>query len=640
MENEVCLLGEDHLLMSVWDYQFYESVPVGPDNKDILRCGVPIWDDRYRSRFRHRLSTKAAQPNSDDDLDACCRKSSRNHIGKSGQLTAKALYRELCQVTVDPYLLVKPFCFGVEGGVAAKVSQPFRVVVHPQCSLICDIHSHLSEAEVIGLLAGKWDSVDNVLYIQVPFPCFSSTLEDDLTGSTDVEMNPIAEYKAREYAAKEGLQIIGWYHSHPRFKPHPSLIDISNQLQYQSLMRESSSHLPFVGLIISSYANDTSEYLAQHQWFVAHPYEEETSSGTVHMPVAVDIETHSLTMVAAIDLDVSNVVKDTLNGLEREVIEVAGRSKEKIDEPAAEESMEVEKRPASRKFRAPKGAIIKQESQVSDVQSQQAANYSSESELAGQKAQIAISSDESASPTRKSSRLVNKPSIAMILRLEDEKLFPSKKRRKKDLSKESSLEQIEPVQLVTIDKPKATVEEKIIPTIYNSIILAINEPILKSSALARQLLSISPPELRCAATIIVGLGLFYSRFKRRVDLKANWRGIPKLEKLKRSANSWIEFFQTSSPYFDVPGTSVFMDAIVEFLSECWTDYSQATGKLRKVARKQEEASEDGSSTRKAPIAENSKSRSKAVSKSKITIPTNTKTDATTKVTTAKKPRAK
>lgn len=30
-----------------------------------------------------------------------------------------------------------------------------------------------------------------------------------------------------------GLQVVGWYHSHPAFTPLPSVIDISNQLLAQ-----------------------------------------------------------------------------------------------------------------------------------------------------------------------------------------------------------------------------------------------------------------------------------------------------------------------------------------------------------------------------------------------------------------------
>ncbi len=38
-----------------------------------------------------------------------------------------------------------------------------------------------------------------------------------------------------------GLQVVGWYHSHPAFAPLPSVIDISNQLLAQVGRRQ---HLP------------------------------------------------------------------------------------------------------------------------------------------------------------------------------------------------------------------------------------------------------------------------------------------------------------------------------------------------------------------------------------------------------------
>lgn len=69
------------------------------------------------------------------------------------------------------------------------------------------------------------------LYIQSPFPCRATTRKDD--GATDVEMDPGSEIEIREVIAKNNMQVVGWYHSHPTFHPDPSLIDIENQYNYQ-----------------------------------------------------------------------------------------------------------------------------------------------------------------------------------------------------------------------------------------------------------------------------------------------------------------------------------------------------------------------------------------------------------------------
>jgi proteasome lid subunit RPN8/RPN11 len=46
-------------------------------------------------------------------------------------------------------------------------------------------------------------------------------------------MDPVSEMDAREVFEKKGLQVVGWYHSHPTFEPEPSIRDIENQASYQ-----------------------------------------------------------------------------------------------------------------------------------------------------------------------------------------------------------------------------------------------------------------------------------------------------------------------------------------------------------------------------------------------------------------------
>lgn len=46
-------------------------------------------------------------------------------------------------------------------------------------------------------------------------------------------MDPVSEMNARELFEKKGLQVVGWYHSHPTFEPVPSIRDIQNQASYQ-----------------------------------------------------------------------------------------------------------------------------------------------------------------------------------------------------------------------------------------------------------------------------------------------------------------------------------------------------------------------------------------------------------------------
>ena len=41
--------------------------------------------------------------------------------------------------------------------------QPFHVKVAASAEVLMDFHAHLSHAEVIGLLAGRWDAATRVL---------------------------------------------------------------------------------------------------------------------------------------------------------------------------------------------------------------------------------------------------------------------------------------------------------------------------------------------------------------------------------------------------------------------------------------------------------------------------------------------
>ena len=176
---------------------------------------------------------------------------------------------------LDPHMLVTPQQFdSVKATLseAASKPQPFRVVVHPQVSLLCDLHGHLSNAEVIGLLAGKWDADRKCIYVQAAFPCNATDRVDD-DGSTDVEMDPTAELAARESIHKLGLVVVGWYHSHPTFRPDPSTTDIVNQYQYQQLFRDDMTGTEaFIGLIVSTFDASNSSPESVHQWFHVVPF--------------------------------------------------------------------------------------------------------------------------------------------------------------------------------------------------------------------------------------------------------------------------------------------------------------------------------------------------------------------------------
>ncbi|KAI7859624.1 hypothetical protein BDC45DRAFT_496457 [Circinella umbellata] len=134
---------------------------------------------------------------------------------------------------------------------------PFIVDITSDALLVMDFHSHLAHTEIIGLLGGSFINDNNgqsqkILKVQSVFPCKSTS-----TG-IQCEMDPASEMKAREVFAEKGYSVVGWYHSHPTFEPHPSIRDIENQTSYQTLFRhENSGDEPFIGVIVTPYDIET-----------------------------------------------------------------------------------------------------------------------------------------------------------------------------------------------------------------------------------------------------------------------------------------------------------------------------------------------------------------------------------------------
>lgn len=94
-----------------------------------------------------------------------------NNYTDSGRPTANHLYNELSNnnssssgssnnnqnmmnSSIDGHVLISPYRYGEVRGPAEYLKQPYSIHIHPQVGIICDIHSHLCNAEIIGLLAG------------------------------------------------------------------------------------------------------------------------------------------------------------------------------------------------------------------------------------------------------------------------------------------------------------------------------------------------------------------------------------------------------------------------------------------------------------------------------------------------------
>ena len=93
-----------------------------------------------------------------------------------------------------------------------------------------------------------------------------------------------------------GLVVVGWYHSHPKFRPDPSITDIFNQSQYQMLMHDTASGVdPFVGLICSTFDTAVDDVRSVQKWFHCRSYDGSTDqypeNALPHVNVPFELKT-------------------------------------------------------------------------------------------------------------------------------------------------------------------------------------------------------------------------------------------------------------------------------------------------------------------------------------------------------------
>ena len=173
--------------------------------------------------------------------------------------------------------------------------------------LVMDFHAHLDKHEVIGLLAGTWDPATKVVRVERAFPVRESLGAAATAGGTaggggaaaagaakdeggarggaggsssgngsgndhiNVEMDSEDQFKVTEVIQQQyGLQVVGWYHSHPTFTPLPSLIDLGNQLMMQRNAGEEGTpggEEPYIAAILSPYDSRLPSLQSAVTWF-------------------------------------------------------------------------------------------------------------------------------------------------------------------------------------------------------------------------------------------------------------------------------------------------------------------------------------------------------------------------------------
>ncbi|XP_042532760.1 deubiquitinase MYSM1 isoform X1 [Dipodomys spectabilis] len=174
----------------------------------------------------------------------------------------------------DPFQLIPCNFFSEEK------QEPFQVKVASEALLIMDLHAHVSMAEVIGLLGGRYLEADKVVEVCAAEPCNS------LSTGLQCEMDPVSQTQASETLAVRGYSVIGWYHSHPAFDPNPSLRDIDTQAKYQSYFSRGGAK--FIGMIVSPYNGNNPLPYSQMTCLVIS--EEMSPDGSYRLPYKFEVQ--------------------------------------------------------------------------------------------------------------------------------------------------------------------------------------------------------------------------------------------------------------------------------------------------------------------------------------------------------------
>ena len=206
-----------------------------------------------------------ASRSADDDPE----KMKRRHVIEHTALPAKQYNSQsgsnsilACGSSSKSAMMIKAIPFS-----AIDRIQPFTITISTNALLLIDFHCHLTTGEVTGYLAGSWDLSNHNLSIVQAYPVKSRL--DDREKSVKIEE------EIRANLEQKGLTVVGWYHSHPKSSPHPTLKDIECQMEYQLIMKGESDncYIPCVGLVCSPYDefNDGFESSYQSFWVMPPP---------------------------------------------------------------------------------------------------------------------------------------------------------------------------------------------------------------------------------------------------------------------------------------------------------------------------------------------------------------------------------
>jgi proteasome lid subunit RPN8/RPN11 len=153
--------------------------------------------------------------------------------------------------------------------VLVERQQQFTIRLSTDCLALMQFHASLTELEVIGLLGGRFDAKQRVLTIECATPCPSRSTPYQCEIEADVVPGIVDGFR------EQGLEAVGWYHSHPQFVAEPSVRDMINQEMYQRTCAPVDDDVPFVAMIVHPARNILEEDSVE----VDHPlpFEEKSS---------------------------------------------------------------------------------------------------------------------------------------------------------------------------------------------------------------------------------------------------------------------------------------------------------------------------------------------------------------------------
>lgn len=166
--------------------------------------------------------------------------------------------------------------FAVTGGL-----QPFLVSVMTNVLMLVDFHAHLVPCEVGGFLGGTWDPRTQHMIITSAYPLmYQEQQKKPSTAEETAAKRAEAICRIKATMRERGTVLVGWYHSHGKSSPHPTIRDIKRQLRYQKDFLVSANqtgkgqtadYSPVVGLIVSPYYPRTQRFASLMQMFWVAP---------------------------------------------------------------------------------------------------------------------------------------------------------------------------------------------------------------------------------------------------------------------------------------------------------------------------------------------------------------------------------